>query len=568
MPLFSRSSSRNHRQPRRPNRGLSEEAVLLLASLFIAITANRGFLAGALKGRDSGDASAWGLGLALGLALVCIHYLLMALLAHRWTFKPVLALALVVAALASHYVTRYNVYLDPSMLRNVLRTDLQEARELIGAHLLVPLLLQAALPIALLWWLPVLRRTWLRAISWRVGSLLLAVLVLVATVLLSFQTLSSLMRNQKELRYLITPANLVWSLASVAGFAARQVASGPKKPIGLDAQLGPAWASRKKPTLLVLVVGETARAANWGLTGYARQTTPELAKLPLLSFPYADACGTNTEVSLPCMFAPVGRRDYDEARIRGSETLLHVLARAGVGVLWVDNQSGCKGVCDGLPNTSVVALAPPGLCAAGRCFDEGLLQPLPGLLGAAKPAQNNPKNAPRLLVLHMLGNHGPSYFRRIPPAFARFKPFCESDDLRLCSVEQIVNAYDNALLYTDHVLAQLIGQLQAAAGTVDSAVVYVSDHGESLGENNLFLHGIPYAIAPDVQTKVPMLMWFSAGYGASLGFDTACLARRAKQPAHHDHLFHTVLGLLDVQTAVREMSLDLINPCRLAQAKP
>jgi lipid A ethanolaminephosphotransferase len=567
MSMFSRSSN-THRPPKRhPRWALSEETVLLLASLFIAITANGGFMAGALKGRQTTEVGAWGLGLALGVALVCIHYLLMAALAHRWTFKPVLSVALVVAALASHYVSQYNVYLDPSMLRNVLRTDVTEARELIGLHLLAPLLLQAALPLAVLWWLPVKPRTWLRAINWRLGSLLLAAGVLLAAVLSAFQPLASLMRNQKELRYLITPANVVWSLASVAGFAARQ-ASGPKKPIGLDAKLSPAWATRDKPTLLVLVVGETARAANWGLSGYrglpARQTTPELAKLPVLNFPYADACGTNTEVSLPCMFAPVGRRDYDEATIRGSETLLHVLARAGVGVNWVDNQSGCKGVCDGLPNTSVQALAPPGLCESGRCLDEGLLHALPGSLTAA----TTQKNKPQLLVLHMLGNHGPSYFRRVPPAFKRFVPICESDDLRLCSIEQIVNAYDNALLYTDHVLAQLIKQLQAAAGQVDSAVVYVSDHGESLGENNLFLHGIPYAIAPDVQTKVPLVMWFSAGYGASLGIDMACLAQRAKQPASHDHLFHSLLGLLDVQTALLEKRLDLTNPCRVTAAKP
>lgn len=240
------------------------------------------------------------------------------------------------------------------------------------------------------------------------------------------------------------------------------------------------------------------------------------------------------------MFAPVGRRDYDEARIRGSQSLLHVLARAGVAVHWRDNQSGCKGVCEGLPQDEVSSLKLPGLCSDGHCLDEGLL--------------------------HMLGNHGPSYFRRYPPAFARFQPACLSEDLQKCSTQEIVNAYDNALLYTDHVLASLVAKLQASAGDVDSVLLYVSDHGESLGEHRLYLHGLPWSIAPDVQKRVPMTMWFSPGALQALGLNLPCLARRSQAPVTHDHLFHTVLGLLDVQTALRDKSLDLGQGCRGAPA--
>jgi lipid A ethanolaminephosphotransferase len=308
---------------------------------------------------------------------------------------------------------------------------------------------------------------------------------------------------------------------------------------------------------VVLVVGETARAANWGLNGHARQTTPELAAVPgLINFPQTSSCGTNTEVSVPCMFAPVGRRDYDEDRIRGSESLLHVLARAGVDVLWRDNQSGCKGVCEGLPSEEMVRLDPPGLCAEGRCLDEALLAGLDERLASARGSG--------LIVLHMLGNHGPSYFRRYPERFARFQPACQSDDLRQCDSTAIANAYDNALLYTDHVLATLIARLQAQAQSsqVDTAMIYLSDHGESLGESNLFLHGLPWAIAPEVQKRVPMVMWFSDGLARQERLDLDCLRRRAAQPAAHDHLFHTLLGLLDVRTALHEPALDLLAGCR------
>ena len=536
---------------------LSVEALLLAASAWLALGANHGFLRAALQGRDLSDPSAWGLGLALLSGVFALHLLLLAPLATRWTVKPVLALLLVVSALSTYYMQQYGIYLDPTMLRNVLRTDWREAGELLSPSLAPHLLLQAALPLLLLWRVQLQPVPWPRALARRLGLAAAAAALLAGAVLSVFQPLASLMRNHKDLRYLVTPANVVWSLAVVAGADAR-AAQGPRRPIGLDAHPGPGWAQRRKPMLVVMVVGETARAANWGLSGYARQTTPKLAALaaqqPLIGFPYAQACGTNTETSVPCLFAPVGRRDYDEARIRGSESLLHLVARAGVGVTWRDNQSGCKGTCDGLPTQQVKDIAPPALCAEGRCLDEGLLQGLPETLHQLRGTQ--------LLVLHQLGNHGPSYFRRYPDTFAHFQPACRSDDLRTCTPQQIVNAYDNALLYTDHLLAQLIGQLQAQADAVDSAVVYVSDHGESLGEHNLFLHGLPYAIAPDVQKQVPMLMWFSPGLAAAQGLDLACLRDRARQPAAHDHVFHTLLGLLDVQTALYEPAWDLARPCR------
>ncbi|HSW25341.1 MAG TPA: phosphoethanolamine--lipid A transferase, partial [Burkholderiaceae bacterium] len=459
----------------------------------------------------------------------------------------------VAAALASFYTSHFGVYFDAAMMRNVLRTDVGEARELLSLALLPHLLLYAGLPLFLLWRVRVVNRPLLRATLMRLATMLLALAAGLVSLLAAWQPLASLVRNQREVRYLITPGSLVWSLGAVLASDARGIAK-PLRPLGLDAKPGPSWAVRSKPMLVVLVVGETARAANWGLNGYARQTTPELASLPVINFPDVTSCGTSTEVSLPCMFAPVGRRDYSERHIRGSEGLLHVLARAGVAVHWRDNQSGCKGVCDGLSNDKVQSDAAPSLCQGGHCLDEGLLSRLDQRLDHAQGTQ--------LLVLHQLGNHGPSYFRRYPAAFARFAPACANDDLQHCTRDEIVNAYDNALLYTDHLLAQLIRQLDASADRVDSAVLYVSDHGESLGENRLFLHGIPYAIAPDVQTHVPMVMWASGGFAQAAGLDLQCLRQHAHAPASHDHLFHSLLGLLDVQTALYEPQWDFSAACR------
>ncbi len=533
----------------------SVDQLLLVAGLYFALAANRLFLGQALKERALTEPRTWGYALALVVLLASLHYLLLAPLANRWTVKPLLALMVVVTAFAVHFMQAYGVYLDPSMVRNALRTDVSEARELLSWSLLTHLAIYAVAPLLLLWRVRIVRRPWLRASALRLGSAGLAGAVLVATLLAVFQPFSSLMRNDKALRYLATPANVLWSVASVTAAQARGAAV-PRQPIGLDATIG---VPRERPLVVVMVVGETARRANWGLSGYARQTTPELARLPVINFADVTSCGTNTEVSVPCMFAAVGRRDYDEARIRGSESLLHVAAHAGVAVHWRDNQSGCKGVCERLPQDDVTSFNPAGLCADGRCLDEGLLAGLDEKLAAAAAS---PKPGTQLLVLHALGNHGPSYFRRYPVAFKQFQPACENDDLQQCSQQEIVNAYDNALLYTDHVLASLVAKLQAAADGVDSALVYVSDHGESLGENQLYLHGMPYAIAPDVQTQVPMVMWLSAGLPRAVGLDAACLQRRAAQPATHDHLFHTTLGLLGVRTAVYEPAWDLTSACR------
>lgn len=528
----------------------STETVIVIASVFWTLAANRAFFNAALRS-DAG----WAVAIDLMLIVTALHVIVLGLACTRRTLKPVLIVLALVAATSMHFMQAFGVVLDPSMLRNAWQTNADEARELLSWRLALDLLLYAGLPIAVLMGVRTPPRPLRTALAARAGLLLLAFLLGVGGLLWQYKPLSALMRNHKDLRYLVTPANSLWSFGAVLAADLRGAAQ-PRLEIGLDAKAGPSWAAQARPRLVVVVVGETVRAANWGLNGYARQTTPRLAGLPVVNFPQASACGSSTAVSLPCMFAPVGRRDYDEARIRGSQSLLHVAARAGVSVLWRDNQSGCKGVCDGLPTEQVSTATAPGLCKGDQCFDEGLLNGLDQRLTQAANGHGN-----QLLVLHMLGNHGPAYYRRYPPAFERFKPACREDDLARCSQQEIVNAYDNAVLYTDHVLATLIGTLQTHSAQVDSALIFLSDHGESLGETGLFLHGLPMAIAPSEQTRIPMTMWSSEGFDRQAGLDRACLQRRAALPVQHDHLFHTVLGLLDVRTALYVSSLDVTAGC-------
>lgn len=532
---------------------LSIEALILWVSLFFAVACNQVFLAGVLAGRTWAAGSTWVFAAAMLVMLAAVHTLLLGLVLHRWYARALLSLLIVATAFATYYMQKFGVFIDPTMARNVLRTDVGEARELFGWGMLPHFLFFAVLPLVLLQRVRLQRRSWQRAAAVRIATLLSAAIVLVAAVVLVFQDFSSLMRNRKELRYLITPANFVYSMGRVLA-ADTQGLNRPRAEVGADARLAASWQQRTKPALFVIMVGETARAANWGLNGYARQTTPELSTLDVLNFPDVTTCGTNTETSLPCMFSEIGRRDYDEDRIRHSQSLLHVLNRAGFKVLWRDNQSGCKGVCDGLPQEPINRATVPGLCAGGDCFDGILLH---GLDTVARDARGN-----LVLVMHMLGNHGPAYYKRYPDSFRRYTPTCDTAELRLCAQPEIVNAYDNALLYTDHVIAGTIAFLKRQAAAFDTGMIYVSDHGESLGESGLYLHGVPYAIAPSEQTKVPMVWWLSPGFMSSFGLDRDCLAGQARQPTTHDALFHSVLGLLQVQTNVYNSALDISAACR------
>lgn len=529
---------------------IGSECLILLVCLFLAATANTAFWRGLFVGRSLGDWHSWTFGAAILVLLTSLHFILLASISVRRTLRPLLATVVVVSLIADHYMSRYGIVLDVSMMRNVLHTDVREAAELISVGAAVTMVAGACVA-ALVARVEVERRSWGRAVRGRAGGLLAALFVLVGALLFVFQDLGSLMRNERTLRYAINPASLAWSLGNLAIADARAFSAhrDPPEPVQRIQRTG-----GMKSRLLVVVVGETARASSFGINGYARMTTPELAKLDIVNFPRAHACGSSTEVSLPCMFSPFGRADYDEARIRRHESLLHVLSRAGYRIVWLDNQSGCKGVCDGLEVRDLSHSTDPHLCADGRCFDEILTRELDRIAQAG--------TGDAVIVLHQLGNHGPAYFRRYPQDARRYTPECNHEDLRNCSRQEIVNAYDNAIAYTDHFLAGVIRQLDAWRDRYEVAMVYASDHGESLGEKGLYLHGMPYAIAPEEQLHVPMLWWLPASAATSMGFDGQCFRESANRSVSHDNLYHTIMGMLGVSTPRYRPERDLTSACR------
>ena len=547
---------------RAPAAGRNPLTLAALAGLWIATLANWPLWRAlrALPEMDSTRGMVFMLG--FGLMVATLTMLLLVFAAWRHTIKPAIGLFVVSAALGAHFMGSYGVVIDPTMMTNVLQTNPRETLDLMSPRLLLSVLVLAGLPVLWLWRVPVQGIGVFAQLGRNVLALVVTVLVLVALVLALFADLSATMRNHKSLRYLINPVNSFYALG-VLGFQAKARPGGPPQAIGSDVHVL-ARAAGAKPPLLVLVVGETARADHFSLNGYAVATNPELARLDVVSFRDVTSCGTNTAASLPCMFSHLGRVGYD-ARERDHENLLDLVQRAGMAVLWLDNQAGCKGLCERVPNAfahDAVPGAPPlptALCSDGDCLDEALLHGLDQRL-AALPADQRARGV--LLVLHQMGSHGPAYFKRSPPERKPFAPECNTNVLQQCDRQSLVNAYDNSIAYTDHVLALSVAWADRQSATHDPALLYVSDHGESLGENNLYLHGLPYAVAPREQTHVPMVVWFAPQTVADATLDVGCVQRGRDAALSHDHLFHSVLGLLGLRASEYRAELDAFAACR------
>ena len=529
------------------------EWVTLVASAFLLVGFNI-VLWQHLLTITTADAHGLLMCLAFGLMIFSAFNLVLTLVAFRPLLKPVLMLLFLISAGVAYFMAQYGVLIDAGMLRNFAETNAAEVRDLLSLKLFVYIGLLGVLPCWLLFKTPINYRRWPKELLSKllVGVASAAVIGMVA--LANYQGLSSLFRNHHELRLMVVPSNYI---GASLGYLREQVASA-KQPfitLGEDASRNPAWQTHGRKSLTVLVVGESARAENFGILGYNRDTTPTLDKeAGLIAFTDVQSCGTETAVSVPCMFSNMGRKNYDASIAKNEEGLLDVLKRAGLEVIWRDNQSGCKGTCDRVTVQDVSNLKDPNLCANSECRDEILLQGLQHFIDTL--------DKDTVLVLHQMGSHGPEYFKRYPKEYEHFTPVCESNALDNCSRESIVNGYDNTLVYTDHVLSTLIDLLRANQDKVDTAMLYLSDHGESLGEYNLFLHGTPYMLAPEQQKHVAMLAWFSDSYQKSFSVDTHCLQLSREKPLSQDNLFHSMLGLLEVNSHVYNRDLDLFANCR------
>jgi lipid A ethanolaminephosphotransferase len=526
-----------------PGRGVRSTWAALAVVLFLASVGNLRLWQAVATGPQ---AVSWPVIAAAFLVLVALYDLVLQAVALPWLLKPLGAALLIVSAVTSQVMLDHGVLIDASMIRNVFETDSREAGELVTTRAVLFVLAVGVAPALLLLFTRIRYGPLRKELALR-GLVVGATLLLGAgAAWLAYGDVSMAVRANKQLRFMVNPVSPIFALCRYG----TERDPGPAEallPVATDARRQPG-ATRQ---IVVLVVGESATASHFSLNGYERDTNPELRARDVLNFPHVTSCGTSTAESLPCMFSNLGQADYTHDRAEARENLLDVLQRTGVTVLWRDNNSGGKGVPDRVPHGTVDGPRP------GPDDD-----PWDGALVTDLQAILDTHSGDLLVVLHQKGSHGPAYWARTPPEWKRFLPECSRDDLHNCPRDEIVNAYDNTILYTDHVLAQLIDLLAANSGSAQVALLYVSDHGESLGENGIWLHGFPRWLAPEEQTHVPMIFWASHEFCTARGLSADQLQAASQRELSHDNLFHTVLGLFGVQTSAYDAALDVFARAR------
>ncbi|UYW75397.1 phosphoethanolamine transferase EptA [Pseudocitrobacter faecalis] len=468
--------------------------------------------------------------------------------------KVLATLFILLSASAQYFILTFGVIIDRSMITNILDTTPAESYALMSGKMILTLLFTAALFVALAWWIKIkpATRKWHEA-GLRGASVLVSVALIVMVAALFYKDYASLFRNNKELVKSLNPSNSITAINS--WYTHNKMDNLPLVRIGEDAKQKTSMQNGPRKNLTILIVGETSRADDFSLGGYSRETNPRLAQDNVIYFPRTTSCGTATAVSVPCMFSNMPRAHYNEQLAHHQEGLLDIAQRAGIQVQWNENDGGCKGACDRVPHQNMNALNLPGQCIDGECYDEVLFHDLANDIDKL--------NGDGLIVLHTIGSHGPTYYNRYPKEFRKFTPTCDTNEIQSCTQEQLVNTYDNTVLYVDYIVDKAIKLLQSKQDKFTTSLVYLSDHGESLGENGIYLHGLPYSIAPDTQKHVPMLVWLSDDYQKRYGVNYDCLKKESTQNEYsQDNLFSTMLGILGVETTEYRAADDILKTCR------
>jgi len=472
--------------------------------------------------------------IVLTLSLVCFKY----------TIKPILILTLVLSSLASYFMDNYNIIIDETMIQSFFSTDSAESMDLFTIDMLLYISLLGILPSVVVYKINIEYQRFGKEIVNTLKLLGLSLTTILLIIVLMGDYYATFFREHAILRSYTNPTTFIYSSAKYFSqfFTVNDI---PFKTIGLDAKVVTYENKRK---LVIFVVGETARSDKFSLNGYQRDTNSLLQKENVISLSNFWSCATSTAISVPCMFSIYNEQNYNEQKVQATENVLDVLQHAGVNVLWLDNNSDSKGVALRVPYKSFKTADVNPICDS-ECRDEGMLVNLDEYI-------NNIDSGDIFIVLHQQGNHGPAYYKRYPAEFEKYKPACNTNQLENCSLQEIKNAYDNAISYTDYFLSKVINLLKNNSSIFNSSMFYVSDHGESLGENGLYLHGMPRLFAPDSQRHVAAIMWFSNN-----AYDLNCslLDENKNIKFSHDNIFHTILGLMEVKTVVYKKEMDVVS---------
>ena len=480
---------------------------------------------------------------SLAVVLTCIMILLFTICCTKHTAKPILIALLLASSLAGYFMNTYNIVIDVSMIQNTLETDIRESLDLFSFKLVLYFLLAGILPSVVIYNVAVEYKSFKIELLSRLKTIAVTILIIVLMLFSFSKFYTSFFREHKPLRYSVNPLNYVYSIGK---YIANNLDTGEIviTPIGTDAKIPTTDMDRE---LIILVIGEAARADRFSLNGYQRKTNPLLEKEDIINFPHMCSCGTTTSVSVPCMFSVFNRNKFKGEKSKSTENILDVLRHAGVNILWRENNSSSKGVASRVTYEDFRDPKTNPICDV-ECRDEGMLEGLQAYIDSQKQGDI-------LIVLHQMGNHGPAYYKRYPKQFEKFKPTCKTNQLEECTKEEINNAYDNAILYTDYFLSKVIALLKQNTSGFETAMLYLSDHGESLGEKHMYLHGLPYFMAPETQKHIAAIMWF----GESFDINKDAIKNNASKEYSQDNLFHTLLGLMEVETSVYDKNLDMIN---------
>jgi len=511
---------------------LTPTRLVLLLSVFLLLSANWAYF------NKLTDIYPWGAENALFIIsmvvlLNAVFVTLTSLFNIFFPVRVVVSLFLIVASIAGYFSDQLGVVIDKDMIRNVLETSFSEASDLINIELIFRFILLGLLPVILIWKWPFKQASWLKELRYTLQTLAAAILVLFLSVLSFSDYYASFFREHKPVRYYVNPATPIYSMYKYIKEVSKSDEQEEFIFLVKHAVINNKSDDRE---LVIVVVGETARTDHFSLNGYSRNTNPNLSKEKrIISFSNISSCGTSTAISVPCMFAQAGRDDFNVKQARKTENALDILHKANVNILWRDNNSSSKGVADRVTFEDYRSDDMNTICDP-ECRDVGMLEGLQKYI--------DQKNGDILIVLHQMGSHGPAYYKRYPQEFEKFKPACRTLELASCSQEELINAYDNTILYTDYFLSKVIALLKENTPQFETTMLYVSDHGESLGESGMYLHGMPYVFAPEAQTRVPVIVWMSGI--SDVDYEKTLKLKHLENS--HDSLFETLLNLFEVET--------------------
>ena len=538
---------------------MSRTVYLIIFALYVGLLLNLAFYRQVFTLLPVNSLHNWLVFLSMPVVAFSVMNILTTLASFLKLDRLVISLFILLSASAQYFIWTFGVVIDRAMITNILDTTPAESFALMSGKMVLTLGLSGVLMVAFAWWIKISKaKTVWRSIAVRLLNILVSALLIVLVAALFYKDYASVFRNNKELVKSLSPSNSIVAINS--WYAHNKMDNLPLVKIGEDAVQKPEMHSGPRKNLTILVLGETSRAQNFSLGGYQRETNPRLNQDDVIYFANTTSCGTATAVSVPCMFSNMPRAHYDEELAHHQEGVLDILQRAGIRVLWNDNDGGCKGACDRVPHQNVTDLNLTGQCIEGECYDEVLFHNLESYI------DNLQQDG--IIVLHTIGSHGPTYYNRYPAEFRKFTPTCDTNEIQSCSQQQLTNTYDNTILYIDYVVDKAIKLLQSKQDKFTTSLVYLSDHGESLGEDGVYLHGLPWSIAPETQKHVPMLLWLSQDYQQRYGVSSQCLQQRAKtDPYSQDNLFSTLLGLLGVDTHEYQATDDILTPCRSETAR-